>query len=249
MRSICKKYVHLLKTYPGTTKILSGAFLVCLGDFLAQKLVEKRHFSSDISDKSAYNFRRSIRFGFVALIWITPNTRIWVDLILPRLVKRENSKSKTTFALKKVALDAFVFAPYIGSCVYLLNGWMERYDEKDLKLRQQQILDAKTNPDNHHNFSHLWRQGQDVIPTLIYYSWHFWPIAQFINFRYVPLTFQASFIQLSALFWNTFLSYVLHKTLEDGKSEGQTGASGMSTQPENKILEITADSKSENGKK
>ncbi|CAG2233419.1 MPV17 [Mytilus edulis] len=42
-------------------------------------------------------------------------------------------------------------------------------------------------------------------------DWCFWPPAQFINFKYVPLEYRVVFVCTLTLCWNTFLSYMKHR--------------------------------------
>lgn len=38
-----------------------------------------------------------------------------------------------------------------------------------------------------------------------------WPMAQFINFTFVPLQYQVIYVQCIALLWNSYLSMMLNK--------------------------------------
>ena len=50
-------------------------------------------------------------------------------------------------------------------------------------------------------------------------SWRIWPAAQIINFKYVPLEYQAIFGNLVALFYNVFLTMISSSKTGDRKKE------------------------------
>lgn len=104
LKKILKGYNSLLKTHPAITKPLTGAFFTGVGDFIAQKFIEKQ---------KDYDRERTIRFVLVALFLISPSTRYWIDIILPKLVKEKNSKNLNIFAVKKVITDEVIYAPII----------------------------------------------------------------------------------------------------------------------------------------
>ena len=79
-KKIAAKYKYLLENHPGKTKVTQGGILVGVGDFLAQTLVEGRTFKDNTYDKL-----RTLRFASCAFFVITPMTRTWVDLILPKV--------------------------------------------------------------------------------------------------------------------------------------------------------------------
>lgn len=201
-RYLLKKYTWGLKNYPATTKITSGAIMVGFGDFLAQKFIENKTLGPD----GTYNIRRTIRFSLIALLMVTPSTRYWVDVILPKFINNKNSASLNKIAIKKAVADTFLFAPYILSLIFFSNSYFEKYDYKEnSKLRKQKEP----------NVNKILENLKDKVPLIIINSWCWWPWHQFINFRFVPFIWQASYIQVIALFWNTFLSWKLHQLMKD----------------------------------
>ena len=189
-KKIAAKYKYLLENHPGKTKVTQGGILVGVGDFLAQTLVEGRTFKDNTYDKL-----RTLRFASCAFFVITPMTRTWVDLILPKVFTLKNSKNSINrLALKKAAADALIFAPFIGPLVIALNMHVAGETE---------------------TFSELVEEMKVRGPIVIKASWCYWPWVQLLNFRFVPAQQQASFIQFAALFWNTFLSWKAHQMMHE----------------------------------
>lgn len=183
MSQITKFYVNLLKQHPAATKITTGAFLVGVGDTIAQKVVEKN---------AKWDYARTARFAGIAFFIITPCTRTWVDVILPKLVPiKPGQKVTTKLALKKVGCDMFIFGPIITTMFVSLN----MYFSGEVKTSQ------------------IYGRVREIQPEIISKAWCWWGPNQFINFKFVPAHLQASYIQIAALVWNTFLSWVSHRSL------------------------------------
>lgn len=89
-----------------------------------------------------------------------------------------------TAALKKVALDQFVFAPiFISVLLVTINGM------------QGQTMDE--------NINNLKRDYPDVLVN----NYKLWPWVQLANFYIVPLNYQVLIVQTVAIFWNTYISW------------------------------------------
>lgn len=194
IKKLWDKYVHLLKTYPATTKTLTGAFFVGLGDAVAQKFIENRSFKDGTFDTT-----RTLRFAGVALLFITPTTRAWIDVILPRYIKPINSSNKTIFALKKVFADATIFSPVICCMVLGLNMWFT------FQYTPGQVCQSL----------------KERVPGVVFASWAWWPVNQFINFRFVPLHFQHNYIMAAAFVWNTYLSWRMNKEMREREEQDE----------------------------
>jgi len=186
MGRLTKVYVDLLKRYPAATKITSGAILVGLGDGIAQGVIEKSNH---------WDHERTLRFAGIAFFVITPMTRTWVDLILPKLVppiaKNASKNSSTVIAVKKVVLDMLIFGPPVSTTMVGLNMYLS------MKPDWSVFVDKMCNEQ----------------PGIIASAWCYWGPMQFINFRFIPPHLQASYIQVAALFWNTYLSYRAHQNI------------------------------------
>ncbi|KAJ1907102.1 hypothetical protein IWQ60_011928, partial [Tieghemiomyces parasiticus] len=52
--------------------------------------------------------------------------------------------------------------------------------------------------------------SQNYLPAL-FANYKVWPLVQYVNFCYVPLTYQVPFVSLVSLFWNSYLSWLNSK--------------------------------------
>jgi len=191
MNSAAKYYVYLLKTYPAATKITSGGVLVGIGDVISQKLIEH---------KPTWDRTRTLRFAGIAFFVITPCTRTWVDIILPKMFKEtKNQKASNKLALKKMLADILLYGPIVTTLQVGLNMYLSGEVSKDQfipKMKREQ-------------------------PSVIACDWIWWGPMQYVNFRYMPLHLQASYIQVASVAWYIFLSWLAHYNLEVEKNGGE----------------------------
>jgi len=58
---------------------------------------------------------------------------------------------------------------------------------------------------------------QDMFLPALLTNWKVWPLAQLVNFRYMPLAYRVPFSQTCGVFWNLYLSLLNAK--EDQKQD------------------------------
>lgn len=51
-------------------------------------------------------------------------------------------------------------------------------------------------------------------------NYKIWPLAQVINFTFVPIQHRVGFVQLVAIFWNAYLSWMANKPIQEATLEG-----------------------------
>merc|ERR1711981_1185087 len=104
--------------------------MIGLGDTVSQFAIEGR---------TSWDHWRTARFAGIAFCMITPSTRVWVDIVLPRLVPiKAGQPATTTQALKKVACDLGFFGPminsvFVGANMYF-SGEVDGYDKMLAKM-------------------------------------------------------------------------------------------------------------------
>ena len=53
---------------------------------------------------------------------------------------------------------------------------------------------------------HIRRKFVDLYPSALAANWQVWPLAQIVNFRYMPLSARVPFQATCGIFWNLYLS-------------------------------------------
>ncbi|PPQ97163.1 hypothetical protein CVT26_000426 [Gymnopilus dilepis] len=71
------------------------------------------------------------------------------------------------------------------------------------------------------NLGQIRQRYKDIFPTALLANWKVWPLAQLINFRYMPLPYRVPFIQTCGVFWTLYLS--LLNSEEDIKQDLDQG--------------------------
>eukprot|EP00949_MAST-11_sp_MAST-11-sp1_P004754 g4754.t1 len=177
-------YLELLESKPLLTKSVTSMFIVGSGDMLCQGLLEDGPF----------DVKRLCVFTFLGGALIGPALHLWYGT-LNRIIPQQT----TAGALKRLALDQFVFAgPFIAtfmSSALTLNG---RPEQIPAQLKKE------------------W------FPALVT-NWQLWFPANFINFRLIAPRFQVLFANVVALGWNSYLSLVSNREASNVGTDDEEG--------------------------
>ena len=127
-----------------------------------------------------FDFERLTRFmsypfimGPVQFLWFGRLTR-WFPI---------GPKNGNVQALKRVAMDQFIFAPVGLSCFFTFMTVTEGGGRKEVANKFRDIY----------------------LPTLRA-NYILWPAVQIINFRFMPLQFQIPFVSAIGIAWTAYLS-------------------------------------------
>ena len=97
------------------------------------------------------------------------------------------------------------------------------------------------------DISHIGQKYRDIYKDALVANWQVWPLAQIINFRYMPLPYRVPFQSTCGIFWNLYLS-LLNARGNEGREAKETMLEtvnvpiGKSQLPEN--VEYVEDEKS-----
>ncbi|KAJ4476736.1 hypothetical protein J3R30DRAFT_326152 [Lentinula aciculospora] len=193
--AVARAYQASFQSRPNTTLAVTGGTFNALGDFVAQTC-QNTYGKQEHTGPTRYDIDRTIRFfcfGFA----ISPLIGRW-NVFLERHFPLRASSGLGNVSLKalfkRVAADQIVMAP-IGLSLFLGSmGMMERRSMAQIKQK----------------FSDLYT------PALLT-NWQVWPIAQFINFRFMPLPYRVPFQSTCGIFWTLYLSIINSK--EDTKQD------------------------------
>ncbi|XP_065898101.1 protein Mpv17-like [Dysidea avara] len=137
-----------------------------------------------IEKQKKLDWGRSARFGLVGFCFAGPVIGGWY-----RLLDRVITSTGPTTALKKVLCDQCLFAPCIYVALLPLIGVSKGLFTTQ-ELKQQLTKDYK---------------------HVLINNWKIWPAVQLANFYFVPLHFRLVVVNIVALGWNTYLSWVAHQ--------------------------------------
>ncbi|KAL9715751.1 hypothetical protein Ac2012v2_000193 [Leucoagaricus gongylophorus] len=181
--SIARAYQYSFQTRPNVTLALTGGTLNALGDFVAQLsqiLTRKEHESY-----RPYDYARTARFFFFGLT-VSPVIGRWntfLEARFPLKLYRHAHKISLSALGKRVACDQLLMAP-LGLCYFI--GFMGATEGCSL--------------------SQVIGKFRDIYGTALVTNWKIWPLAQLINFRYMPLAFRVPFSQSCGVLWTLYLS-------------------------------------------
>ncbi|EGC31015.1 hypothetical protein DICPUDRAFT_83072 [Dictyostelium purpureum] len=133
-------------------------------------------------EKKNIDWSRVAKFTVWGLI-SSPLVHFW-HIILDRLFRNIKGQYQTW---GKMIVDQLVFAPFINIAFYTVLA----------------LLDGKPK-------SILFKLYFDLFPTLKA-SWKVWPIAQFINFKFVPSHLRVLFGNLIGFLWGMYLAVISSK--------------------------------------
>uniref|UniRef100_A0A131XE13 Mitochondrial inner membrane protein Mpv17 n=1 Tax=Hyalomma excavatum TaxID=257692 RepID=A0A131XE13_9ACAR len=128
---------------------------------------------------------RAARFFVMGVGFVGPVVRGWY-LILERVV---GTGSGGVVVFKKVLLDQTLFGPTFVPSFMVVLGTLQRRSWEDIK----QSLRA--------NYF-------QILQTM----YMIWPVAQFVNFRFVSFSYRQAFGSCVAIVWNTYLASKANRT-------------------------------------
>lgn len=138
-------------------------------------------------DGSSFNLKRAAAFTAMGVIYVAPALHLNFVYILPRVVPASKNASKVIQGLKKVAFDQSCIAPIFTVGLFMTINLLEGHGFSG------GLLALKTK---------LWE-------TMLV-GWRVWIPVNFINFSFIPVMYQLLFVNVVAVFYNGFLSYMQH---------------------------------------
>jgi len=110
-----------------------------------------------------------------------PGATTWYSFLQRHVIIR-NSPSSTATIVTRVAMDQFIFTP-TNMLVFLSSmAWMEGTSIK--------------------------KKLESTYKTAIIKNWYVWPWVQLVNFKLVPLEHRVLVVNVVALGWNCYLSWL-----------------------------------------
>ncbi|EJF66498.1 hypothetical protein BD309DRAFT_894874 [Dichomitus squalens] len=197
--ALARAYQQSFESHPYYTLALTNGALNALGDAVAQ--VTQKFIDSDNGRrKRRYDIPRTLRF-FAFGVGMGPLIGRWnffLERNFPlRSIGSGNTGKVSLRALaRRVGADQLIIAPF-GLALFIGSmGLMEGRDAK-----------------------HIQRRYRDMYKPALLANWEVWPVAQLINFRYMPLPYRVPFQSTCGVFWTLYLSLLNAKESEEQNRE------------------------------
>jgi len=213
-----RAYQQSFEARPNTTLAITNGTLSALGDAVAQGSQIFFARPGEHGDRPTYDIARTLRF-FTFGFGMGPLIGRWnkfLDWKFPlRLTSAQSSSSSAYHArtlgaryesrlppvgpssngmavMKRVAADQLFMAP-IGLAIFIGSmGTMEGRDS-----------------------THIASKYSSMYSKALVANWQVWPLAQIVNFRYMPLPYRVPFQSTCGIFWNLYLSILNSSETED----------------------------------
>lgn len=130
-----------------------------------------------------HSIKRTIKMTTVGLIYVGPILCKWYKYLDQLVV----GKSKVA-VFKKVLLDQFVLAPCFLAGFIVVTGFLGGLSLEKIYLKLEK------------NYTNALMSNYTI-----------WPAAQLLNFYFIPLKHRLAVVQIVALVWNTYLSWMANK--------------------------------------
>ncbi len=132
----------------------------------------------------SFDSQRTKKFFLTGIFFVGPFLYTHYTYVLPAL---DFTFIPLSSALRKVIVDQTY-----GSCAYFFSfySFVNFFEGRSFEETKDQLR------------SKLW-------PTLLT-NWKVWPFINFVNFQYIPISYQVLFNNFFSLFFNAYLSYMHH---------------------------------------
>lgn len=183
----------MLKEKPFSTKSITSFFTFGLGDFICQSVESKFDKKPDnkLIEAKPYNWKRIFKQCIFGVI-MTPYLHIQYNILIPKFFPNPGAMNTAKLLFYDQTVNASVFLLAFFTYMDLLND-----------------VDLATSLKNTY---------VKFFPTIVA-NWKVWPGVQLFNFTMVPPEYRVLFVNVVAIGWNTYLSYVQNVKKFDTSTE------------------------------
>ncbi|XP_045814094.1 PXMP2/4 family protein 4-like [Trifolium pratense] len=136
------------------------------------------------SSSASYDLKRTFRMAIYGGLILGPSQHMWFNFLSKILPNRDLATT-----LKKILMGQAVFGPVINTVFFSYNGALQGKNGSEI------IAMLK----------------RDLLPTLLGGAL-FWPICDFVTFKYIPVHLQPLMNSSCAYVWTIYLSYMANRT-------------------------------------
>ncbi|TKY46124.1 PXMP2/4 family protein 4 [Spatholobus suberectus] len=132
---------------------------------------------------ASYDLIRTSRMAIYGLLILGPAQHKWFNFLSKILPKRDMPST-----LKKIFMGQAVFGPIINTVFFSYNG----------------VLQGESGPEI------IARLKRDLLPTILSGAL-FWPVCDFVTFRFMPVHLQPLLNSSCAYVWTIYLTYMANR--------------------------------------
>ncbi|CAM9490485.1 unnamed protein product [Phaeothamnion confervicola] len=187
------RYQSALSARPLRTKMITSGAISVLGDIISQTTTLGGGFAVS---GTTIDLRRLILYGIVGSTYVPVAIHYWFDFLNRLAQNKEVSKhvrGKFPTALFMLSIDQTIGTALMNFGFFVIHGFL-------LALANNRLfpiagvargIEGKLNAE-------FW--------SVMVANWKIWPLANFVNFAFVPLELRVLFANVVAIFWNAILS-------------------------------------------
>lgn len=190
--------VEIYRSKPRVANACIGFLTFSSGDLIAQRLERE---SSSHPNEATIDVLRSAQIGLLGLAMNGVCLHYWYALL--DKVLGGSMKSKSTVILKMI-VDQIVYAPFAITSFFSFATARNATSYADFIEKMRFRLESS------------------FLTTYIA-DCNVWPLANFVNFRYVSLPFRPTFTAVTQLLWQTYMSVIVSRTGQQNTGDSNYG--------------------------
>lgn len=171
-------YLGMIKTRPILTKSITSALIYTAADLTSQTM--SRLSSSSSCSEDGYDVIRTCRMAGFGLIILGPTLHLWFNF-----VSRVLPKQDLIATFKKMLMGQTIFGPIMTAVFFSVNAALQGESGEEIIARLK----------------------RDMVPTMIN-NVLYWPICDFITFRFVPVHLQPLVSNSFSYVWTIYITYM-----------------------------------------
>ena len=183
-------YKYCLLKHPVKTKAITNGIIYSVADVSCQK----------IENKEKFNKNRTFVFWLFGTFMSGTCNHYWMlrlNKIGKNLIKNHNySINKSNMAM--VGLDQLLYSPIYSIVFFTFAHFLNKK------------LDNKENKNNEVILKESINHTKTIFPITYSSEFLFWPLIQFINFKYININYRVLFMSKCNLLWSVFTSYMVN---------------------------------------
>lgn len=184
-------YKSMLVAKPLVTKSITSSCIMGASDVMCQKVVARA--TPEEERPSKLDSTRILHVAITGSLWSGPITHYWyivLEKMYGAIAKAANIQDPVVGLVIRLILDSTIFSSVTISGYFTVRSFLEGTGLKGAseKVRTRFL-------------------------TTLFGAWKFWPLANAVNFWFVPMQFRVLYMNVLSLFWTGWLTYVNSKKI------------------------------------